>query len=90
MFYRHETSKMWPYTIRKTENVAELKMKFTGNQNVKNGIGVSGKSTRTPQTSKGNMNGMVKLNGPKQKIQFENSEKVSTYTMYINFKHLIQ
>jgi len=64
---------MWPF-IQKTESVAELKMKFTGNQNVKNGIGVSGKPTRIPQTS---ISVIVK-NVMKQKIPAVNSKKVST------------
>jgi len=68
---------MWPY-IRKTESVAELKMKFTGNQNVKNGIGVSGKPTRIPQTS--TCIALTK-NGAKQKIPVVNSKKVSTYIL---------
>ncbi|XP_060867622.1 uncharacterized protein LOC132942924 isoform X2 [Metopolophium dirhodum] len=63
---------MWPY-IRKTESVAELKMKFTGNQNVKNGIGVSGKPTRIPQTSTCIV---VTKNGAKQKIPVVNSKKM--------------
>jgi len=66
---------MWPY-IRKTESVAELKMKFTGNQNVKNGIGVSGKPTRIPQTS---TSITETKNGVKQKIPIVNSKKVSIY-----------
>lgn len=69
---------MWPY-IRKTESVAELKMKFTSNQNVKNGIGVAGKPTsRTPQTSKSIMKRVNIVNGSKQKNQFDNSKNVST------------
>ncbi|XP_060840398.1 uncharacterized protein LOC132921403 isoform X1 [Rhopalosiphum padi] len=63
---------MWPY-IRKTESVAELKMKFTGNQNVKNGIGVSDKPTRIPQTS---TSITVTKNGVKQKIPVVNSKKM--------------
>lgn len=35
---------------RNTGTVAELKMKFAGNQNVKNVIGVAGMATRTPST----------------------------------------
>ncbi|XP_025196984.1 synaptonemal complex protein 1 isoform X1 [Melanaphis sacchari] len=63
---------MWPH-IRKTESVAELKMKFTGNQNVKNGIGVSDKPTRIPQTS---TSIMATKNGVKQKIPVVNSKKM--------------
>ncbi|KAL4132738.1 hypothetical protein QTP88_009845 [Uroleucon formosanum] len=63
---------MWPY-IRKTESVAELKMKFTGNQNVKNGIGVSGKPTRIPQTSTCIV---ATKNGVKQKIPVVSSKKM--------------
>lgn len=70
---------MWPYNIRKTENVAELKIKFTCNQNVKNGIGVTSiLSTRTPQMSKSIMNGVVRIdNGTKQRMHFDNSKIVS-------------
>lgn len=66
---------MWPY-IRKKESVAELKMKFTGNQNVKNGIGVSDRPTRTPQTSTSTM---TTKNAVKHKIPVIKSKKVSTY-----------
>lgn len=77
---------MWPY-IRKTESVAELKMKFTDNQNVKNGIGVSGRPTRTPQTSTSVANGKSKTTGMKHNVQAENSRKVSTARLiYIGFK----
>ncbi|CAI6342638.1 unnamed protein product [Macrosiphum euphorbiae] len=48
-------------------------MKFTGNQNVKNGIGVSGKPTRIPQTSTCIV---VTKNGAKQKIPVVNSKKM--------------
>jgi len=67
---------MWPY-IRKTETVAELKMKFTGNQNVKNGIRVSGKPTRIPQTS---TSIEVTKNGMKQAV---NSKKVSAHNVLL-------
>lgn len=81
---------MWPYTgIRKTESVAELKMKFTGNQNVKNGIGVSGKPTRTPQTSTSIVNGMVTINGKKPKIMIEKSKKVNIDLFLFNLNPLI-
>lgn len=68
---------MWPY-IRKTETVAELKMKFAGNQNVKNGIGVAAKPTRTSQTSTRTVYGMVARDKAKQRIPVENSKSVST------------
>lgn len=68
---------MWPY-IRKTESVAELKMKFVGNQNVKNGIGVTGKQNgRTPQTSTNIKNRVIAINGTKQRIPVQNSKRVS-------------
>lgn len=73
--FRHGDCKMWPY-IRKTESVAELKMKFVGNQNVKNCIGVSDRPTRTPQTSTAVLKGAV--SGIKRKIQVVNTKNVST------------
>lgn len=79
---------MWPH-IRKTESVAELKMKFTGNQSVKNGIGVSDKPSRTPQTSTSIMNGMVTINGKKLKIMVENSKKVSIDLFLFNLNTFI-
>lgn len=84
--FRHGDCKMWPYSyIRKTESVAELKMKFVGNQNVKNGIGVSDTPTRTPQTSTAVVRGAVSVNGIKRKIQIVNSKNVSFSHIILSF-----
>lgn len=69
---------MWPYVrLGKAESVAELKTRFSGNQNVKNGIGVSG---GTPRTSTGSVaaNGHGEtVNGTKPKTQSVNAKKVT-------------
>lgn len=80
--FRQNDSKMWPYVrLGKAERVAELKTKFSGNQNVKNGIGVSG---RTPRTSTGSgvaVDGYGEtVNGAKPKNQSVNARKVSDLT----------
>lgn len=74
---------MWPY-IRKTESVAELKMKFTGNQNVKNGVGVSGKPTRAPRTGTSVTNGMLKTAEAKLNAKIDRTKKVNAdYCIFV-------
>lgn len=63
--------------IRKTGKVAELKMKFAGNQNVKNGIGVAGIATRTPTTVTKVICTVKVENSRVQKIQAINWKNVS-------------